>query len=74
LGKKYPDVHDFLDAPYFWKDSRGRMLKGRHRVLRHNALTPSVVFVRELAKSGDAGKALKKAVAASIHITADMLL
>lgn len=68
LGKAYPDVDAWMDEPYKW-------LGARHRILRHNALTtPSVVFMRELLKSGDAEKALKKAAAALIHIAADKLL
>ena len=74
LGEAFPDVDRFLDEPYRWRDSKGRMLRGRHRIYRHNAMTPSVVFVRELLKSGDSALALKKAVAATIHITADVLL
>jgi len=67
LGKAYPDVDRWIDEPY-------KYLGSRHRVLRHDALTPAVVFMRELAKSGDAEKALKKSLAALIHISADKLL
>jgi len=74
LGKKYRDVHDFLDEPYGWRDSKGRMLKGRHRIYRHGTLAPGVVFMRELLKSGDAEKALRKGLAATLHIAADKLL
>jgi hypothetical protein len=74
LGEEYQDINEFLDEPYRWRDSKGNMLKGRHRVYRHDALTPAVVFMRELAKSGDAEKALKKSLAATIHIASDRLL
>ncbi len=74
LGEVHADVDQWIDEPYRWRDSKGRMLKGRHRKYRHNALTPSVVFVRELLKSGDSEKALKKSLAAAIHIAADRLL
>jgi hypothetical protein len=57
-----------------WVDEPYKYLGSRHRVLRHDALTPAVVFMRELAKSGDAEKALKKSLAALIHISADKLL
>jgi len=74
LGEEFQDVNAFLDEPYRWRDNKGRMLKGRHRVYRHDALTPSMVFVRELLKSGDAEKALKKSLASAIHIASDRLL
>jgi len=74
LGQTFPDVDVFLDEPYRWRDSKGRMLKARHRIYRHSALTPGVVFVRELLKSGDAEKALRKGLAATLHLAADKLL
>jgi len=74
LGEVFPDVDRWIDAPYRWRDSKGRMLRGRHRIYRHNPTTPGMVFAREIVKSGDAAKALKKAIAATIHIAADNLL
>lgn len=74
LGETFPDVDAYIDEPYRWLDSKGRMLKGRHRIYRHNALTPGVVFVRELAKSGNAERALKKGLVATLHLAADKLL
>ena len=74
LGQTFPDVDAYIDEPYRWRDSKGRMLKGRHRIYRHDALTPGVVFMREIVKSGDAGKALKKGLAATLHLAADRLL
>jgi hypothetical protein len=74
LGEAFPDVDNFLDEPYRWHDSKGRMLKARHRIYRHSPLTPGVVFMRELLRSGDSSKALKKSLAAVIHIASDKLL
>lgn len=74
LGEVHVDVDRWMDEPYRWRDSKGNMLRGRHRIYRHNALTPSVVFVRELLKSGDAEKALRKGLAATLHLAADRLL
>jgi hypothetical protein len=74
LAEAHPDIDAFLDEPYRWRDSKGNMLKGRHRIYRHDALTPAVVFMRELLRSGDSSKALKKSLAAVIHIASDKLL
>ena len=74
LKQAYPDVDAWIDEPYRWRDSNGRMLKARHRIYRHSPLTPSVVFMRELLRSGDSSKALKKSLAAVIHIASDKLL
>jgi hypothetical protein len=74
LGESFGDVDDFMDEPYRWRDGQGRMLKGRHRIYRHDALTPGMVLVRELLKSGDIEKAVKKGLAATLHLAADALL
>jgi hypothetical protein len=66
LGERYPDTHDWIDEPVKW-------LGARHRVQRHNATVPAVIFIRELMASGDAEKALKKGLSATLHLAADEL-
>jgi len=74
LGEAFGDVDDFMDEPYRWRDAKGNMLKGRHRIYRHDVVTPGVVIMRELMKSGDVEKAVKKGLAATLHLAADTLL
>lgn len=73
LGEAFGDVDDFMDEPYRWRDAKGNMLKGRHRIYRHDVVTPGVVLMRELMKSGDVEKAVKKGLAATVHLVSDAL-
>lgn len=66
LGETGADVHDWIDEPVKW-------LGPSHRILRHNALVPGVVLISELMASGNAEKALKKGLAATLHLAADEL-